>query len=529
MRQAIDLGGDAGDALYILGCLQRDAGDLAAAGRTLLDAFTRSPERADIANALGRVLAAMRAFPIALRFLSRAAELAPRQNSYRLDLAETLIRAGDAAAARAICTALQPAARQRAELRDDLACVLLLLNDYDGIVRLYAGRGHGSSRSATAAKGVAAHALACRHFGRAAEARRLAAQALTIDPHSAEIHKLLGTLAHDAGDAAEARRHFEQAITLAPGDAQAHANLAAVLLMADNGDRAGWAEWEWRHAGGGNGDPRCAGIPAWDGAPLREGRLFVRAEQGIGDQILMLGYVAALADRGMSLAVETDPRLVPLLRRTLPGVLAVPQGDAPPDDVRAHCLLGSLPHLTGLPPQAPRLFADAARAVALRERYCAAGPAGTRLVGLSWASRNPEIGRFRSLSAVELAPLAALDGVTLVDLQYRSEPAGRAALSKGRATFVHDAEIDQGGDLDAFAAQIAALDLVVTIDNSTAHMAGALGVPTLILLPAGPGLMWYWMREDKRTGWYPSARLYRQERVGDWSGAVASVCRAIAE
>jgi len=130
------------------------------------------------------------------------------------------------------------------------------------------------------------------------------------------------------------------------------------------------------------------------------------------------------------------------------------------------------------------------------------------------------------MTLADFAPLAAVPGVTLVDLQYGDTAAERRAVEPATgAAVIHDAAVDQMADLDAFAAQVAAMDLVITVSNTTAHMAGGLGVPAWVMVHVAPLNCWLLERAD--SPWYPSARLFRQTRVGEWAGVVARVRDAL--
>lgn len=161
----------------------------------------------------------------------------------------------------------------------------------------------------------------------------------------------------------------------------------------------------------------------------------------------------------------------------------------------------------------------------MRARYLAAGNAGadqsTRLVGIAWRSVNVWMGGAKSITLNALAPLLRRRGTVFVDLQYGDNAADIEVLAAATgATIVHDQTFDQFQDLDAFAAQILALDAVVSISNTTVHMAGAQGVPTAVLLSSAP--MWRWGATGETSPWYDSIRLYRQHAPGDWRDPIAA-------
>ena len=151
-------------------------------------------------------------------------------------------------------------------------------------------------------------------------------------------------------------------------------------------------------------------------------------------------------------------------------------------------------------------------------------------IGLSWRSGNPRFGTAKSLALTDFEPVLETPNSVFIDLQYGDTTDERGALERscGR-TLHHDTDIDSLADLDAFAAQVAAMDLVITASNTTAHMAGALGVPCWVLVPTGPGLLWYWFLDRSASPWYPSPRLFRQAAPGDWAPVVQQVNAALAD
>jgi len=153
---------------------------------------------------------------------------------------------------------------------------------------------------------------------------------------------------------------------------------------------------------------------------------------------------------------------------------------------------------------------------------------GRLRVGLSWRSGNAQFGAQKSLSLEDCLPLL-VQPAFWVDLQYGDTTAERAALEAAHGIRLwRDEAIDPLKDLDAAAAQYAALDFVITASNTTAHLAGALGLPTWLLLPQpGFGLLWYWYRERKDSPFYPGLTCFRQKSAGEWSGPVSEAAEAL--
>ncbi|PMS21650.1 glycosyltransferase [Trinickia dabaoshanensis] len=271
---------------------------------------------------------------------------------------------------------------------------------------------------------------------------------------------------------------------------------------------------------------RHANRPLWLGVePIAGKTIMLHAEQGFGDTIQFCRYVPLMLARGATVVMEVPRPLAPLLA-CLEGVnRIVAEGEATPAfDVQ--CPLMSLPYafrttLDTIPSDVPYLQADARRRETWAQRIEQASPEGRPRIGLAW-SGNPRHNNDenRSLSFGVLAPLLALDA-TFVLLQPQVRQCDEQAVREsGIVSF--------GGQLADFADTAALteqLDLVISVDTSVAHLAGALGRPTWVLLPFAPD--WRWLLERDDSPWYPSARLFRQRRAGDWAPVIERVAAAL--
>lgn len=326
----------------------------------------------------------------------------------------------------------------------------------------------------------------------------------------------LGGALHALNDLPGAVEAQRRALELDPRSVDAHWNLALALLAS--GDyRQGWREYEWRLK-----DPAArfqetlAGKGVWDGSPLCGRRLLLRAEQGFGDAIQFYRYAQLLAGRGDSVLLECRRELLPLLSAQGGEIALFPAGeDPPPFDTFAYLL--SLPHLLGadgIPGYQPPLRAEPGPARSWRERV---GRGEPLKAGVVWAgSAGYRNDRYRSLAAAELAPLSRIPGLGLYSLQLGASEEELSALGLGVT--------DLAPGLASFADTAAAienLDLVVAVDTAVAHLAGAMGKPVLVLLPFSCD--WRWLSGRADSPWYPSMRLYRQPRPGDWGSVVAAV------
>lgn len=370
---------------------------------------------------------------------------------------------------------------------------------------------------------------ALRDLGRPDEAAAELARAAEQAPNVAAIHANLGCAHHDRGCLDDAVAAYRQALALAPDDAGTRWNLAQALLL--NGDfAAGWSDHEWRRLIPG-GPRRDFPRPAWDGGALESRTILLHAEQGLGDVLQFIRYAPLVKARGAgAVLVECPPALIPLLR-SAPGIdRLIPTGrpDWPAFD--RHAPLPSLPALfgtdeDGIPAAVPYLAAEPERVARWRARLAAGGPGFT--VGVVWQG-NPHgaIDRGRSPPLAAFVPLAAVPGVRLISLQRRDGLEQLEARPAGLRLETLDEEVDADGAFLDTAAIMECLDLVISSDTAAAHLAGALGRPVWVPLKRVPD--WRWLLERADSPWYPTMRLFRQSRAGDWDGVFQALAAALA-
>jgi hypothetical protein len=349
------------------------------------------------------------------------------------------------------------------------------------------------------------------------------ARSLALDPASRQARVNTGNVLQIVDRHAEALICYESVLSDDPDHVDAHWN-GSMCRLALGDFEQGWREFEWRHR---LMMSRGYIEPLWLGQDFAPGAtILLHAEQGFGDTIQFCRYAPMVAALGARVVIETQPGLVRLLR-TLDGVeRVVGQGESTgPFDLQ--CPLMSLPLAFGtmvetIPAVVPYLRADPAAVAAWRARL---GALPGIKVGLVWAG-NPrsfnriaaETDRRRSIPLSTYAPLASVPGVTFVSLQ--KDAAGEQARSPPAGLVLHDWTRELGNFADT-AALVAALDLVIGVDTSVVHVAGALGVPVWIL--NRHGACWRWLRERTDTPWYPNARLFRQMRTGDWASVMVAV------
>ena len=372
-------------------------------------------------------------------------------------------------------------------------------------------------------RGVAAQAL-----GRTDDALADYAQALRLKPGYAEASLNRGIALQHQMRLGEALASYTEAIETRPDYIEAHNN-RSLLRLAQGNFAQGWEEFEWRWQTAEMRAQRPVAVaPTWQGEPL-DGSLLVRNEQGVGDEIFYAGMFRDLQARASSITACVDPRLIPLLRRSFDGIAWVSKQTLNVDlAFDAEISMGSLGRYLRSDAEwfegrgaTAYLRACATRASTLRAQL----HNGDKLIcGLSWVSKNRDFGADKSMRLPDLEALFRLPGFDFVDLQYGDTGKERAELNEVHGLSLRKIEqIDNFNDLDGLAALIEACDLVVTVSNTTAHLAAALGKPLLLMLPFSPGLLWYWHANRDDSPWYASARLFRQERAGDWNSVIRRV------
>ena len=366
------------------------------------------------------------------------------------------------------------------------------------------------------------HADACVNLGNINlqrgnldEASNYYQQALRHQPDSTAAFTNLGNLRRQQGQFQQALACYDQALHHDPNHAEARFNRAMIWLLLGNWEK-GWQEYEWRWQTG--EFPRYAfGRPRWDGSPLAGRSILLYSEQGLGDTLQFIRYVPLVKERGGKVIVQGHAPLLQLLA-TIPGIDHLLAGGERPPAFDVHAPLLSLPAIfrhpvEKVPAKVPYLHAD--EKLLVKWQHELAPLQGTK-IGIAWQGRPTHRGdRQRSIPLIQFARLARIEGVRLVSLQ--KGPGTDQLRELGGQFAIADLESRLGDDAESFAniaAVMKSIELVICCDTAIAHLAGALGVPVWVALPLDPD--WRWLLEREDSPWYPTMRLFRQQRVGDW-------------
>jgi len=358
-----------------------------------------------------------------------------------------------------------------------------------------------------------------REQGRAKEAIASYRRALESNPDYAEALGNLGVALVDLGDLEEALAAFDRAVSLAPESALFHWNRALALLSAGR-LREGWPEFEWRWRKADFTSPkRDFSQPQWDGTPRPSATILLHAEQGVGDTLHFIRYVPKVAARIGRVIVECQPELHALVA-PMPGIERVVASGEPLPAFDVHAPLLSLPGIFAT--DVETLPADVPYIRPLPGRSVSVDGDGFK-VGIAWAgSATHRNDHNRSVELQLFKALIDTPGCRFYSLQVGD---GREQIQDAGFS---DEIVDLGGQFDDFAdtaAAVAELDLVISVDTAVVHLAGAMARPVWTLLPFAPD--WRWLRDRNDSPWYPTMRLFRQKKAGEWKGVFRALGRAL--
>ena len=354
---------------------------------------------------------------------------------------------------------------------------------------------------------------------RPVEARRAFNKMLNEDPASGAAWNGLGKAFYDLGDLTAAADAFGRAAVLLDDGAGARYHQSMALLAA--GDfAAGWPAHEARLDVDRIGY-RDLPQPRWTGEPLNGRRLLVLFEQGYGDMMQFARYLPHLCARDGDIIVEMPAELIPVLSPLAPGAVILAtesQADAVYNSDLVVWLM-SLPGILGTKTIAD-IPADIPYIADPEIKTPVISGAGGNAVGLVWAGRatHPQ-DRQRSMNGALLAPVLEVTGVEFHALQREGE------IDAALTPRFHRDWRDEMVNFSATAAIVASLDLVITVDTSIAHLAGAMGRPVWVMLPFAAD--WRWFRDRADSPWYSTMRLFRQDRPGDWGSVIDAVGAAL--
>jgi tetratricopeptide (TPR) repeat protein len=452
---------------------------------------------------------------VARACLERSVALRPHDARSGVVLATHRLRSGDHASALQACQAALAAAPRFAPAHAALGSIHAASRDYAAAEAAFR-RALALAPTLVDAQINLGSALFCQ--GRLEEAEAAQRRALVLHPNHVHALKNLAAALRALGNYDEALAAYRQATVVAPNFAEAHRDEALLLLLSGQFEE-GWPKYEWRLRASTRGVAPIQG-PRWNGERRAGGTILLRAEQGIGDTVQFLRYVPLVAQRCDRVLLHLPASLARLRGEALSAAAGVSTLTGPLPDFDCHAALLSL----------PGIFATTLDSIPARVPYLSAPPDsienwrrdlagdGRLRVGIVWAG-NPdhENDHHRSMPFAHFLPLFADSQVHFCSLQVGERAADMRAVQDGAVTDL-SARL---GDFAETAGAIEAMDLVICVDTAVAHLAGALGKPAWLLLPHVPDWRWLLNRDD--SPWYPSMRLFRQARRGDWGEVIGRI------
>jgi len=577
------------DALHLLGAVRLQQGKSAEAVELIRKAADLRPASLDILGNLATAHARCGQFEQALGVLDRILTRAPRNTNALLGRSAMLLnlrRRDEALAACDEALGIEPRSAgllfQRANVLASLERFADAVEAMDRVLELSPASVEALNNRGNALAMLGRHGEAIANYDRAlaikpdyldalnnrANALKAAERfeealagyeaVLAREPDRTDALSNSGAVLIELNRPVEALSRFDRALALRPRDitvinnrstallhldrkAEALANVRASLeidpdnfeayyfLLANGEFSDGWRLYDRRTI---EGQTRKRGYaaPDWRGQKV-SGTLLVSGEQGLGDQILFSSLLPELRSAADRVVAEVEPRLVDLFKRSFSGIEIVALRDKLHDGaIAAQTLIGSAakflrPDWNSFNRQ-PRnyLRADEKRVADFRRRLD-----GSLNVGVSWHSRKAATGRSKSAHLIDFTPLFETNQIRLIDLQYGDTKSERDAFAAATGQAVtHFDDLDLTNDIDGVAALIAACDLVVSVSNTTAHLAGALGRPAWVMPPFGHTRMWYWMDNGAGNPWYPCVQVRPQGAGQSWAQLVASIRSEVA-
>lgn len=513
------------DALHLLGILAHQVGRNEVAVDYIGRALQLRPDFAEAHFNLGVVLKAQGKLDHAVASLRQAVWFRPDYADAQNNLGIALKEQGKVDEARACYERALQLEPNLPETHNNLGNLLLLQERFEEAAQSY----HKAIRlrpNFIEAQSNLGNAL--QKLGKPEEAIDIYTQLIRAKPELADARRNLAATLVDIGRLQEALVVFDEAIRLNAADADIRSNKSIVDLLLGNFEQ-GWRDYEWRLRRS-DISKRAFRQPRWDGSPLAGRTILLWAEQGLGDTLHFIRYAALVKELGGRVLVECQKPLLRILEGC-DGVDQLLAAGEPLPDFDVHAALLSLPatfnaNLGNIPAKVPYLRADPRLVEHWRQEL---SPISGFKVGIVWQG-NPKhlTDRRRSMPLAHFASLAWVPGVRLISLQKGHGTEQIRDVADRFAVVDLGSRLDEGnGAFMDTAAVMKNLDLVISTDTATAHLAGALNVPVWVTLPDVPD--WRWLMERSDSPWYPSMRLFRQPRRGDWATVFQCMTKALTE
>ena len=510
-----------GDAVHIAVQDYR-AGRLDTAAQVCLEILQSHPNHAHALHLLGAMAYQKGWYRQALDLIREAIKNNPYVPQFHNTFGATLRAIGErqeAVAAYERATSLDPG---YSSAYMNMGNVFLSQNQFPIAVEKYR---HALSLDPTCIEAYNRMAVALQYEGELDAAAEVCQQALSLKPDDAEMYNTMASVFMKKGYHNDAIEHYRRALKLKPDYVEAHCNLGMILLLNGHFDE-GWAEYRWRLKIQNNTCLQRYSVPCWDGSPFADKKLVVHFEQGFGDNIQFVRYLPMVKRRGGTVICEMLRPLTGLMR-DFPGIdelMDAPISNNSLVEMDLHVPLLELPRIFGtilhtIPCDIPYLYADSIKAERWRQRLTGRD----FKVGIVWAGESTHTeDRNRSCHLRHFLQLSKIPGVQLIGLQ-KGTAAGQMKDLTWERPIINLA--DELNDFADTAAVIENLDLVISVDTAVLHLAGAMGKPAWALISSCPD--WRWMLDRQDCPWYPTIKLFRQERHDGWEVVLKRVTKEL--
>ncbi len=354
-------------------------------------------------------------------------------------------------------------------------------------------------------------------------------KAKALNPNLPEIYINLGFLYHNVAAFEKALENFDKAIELDPKNSTGHWYRTFTLLIIGKFDKA-WEDYEYRFIHG-DSKPSEYNYPKFDPTITDDKPVLITAEQAIGDQIMFASCLPDILSIQKHIVLECDKRLVPVFKRSFPTISVIQTGQFNKESIKTafpdlsqQIPIGSLPRifcrsLNSFPKNSPYLRANEENILKWKKRYQQLG--NKPKVGISWQGGIKIEHNKRSMKLESWEQILKCE-CEFINLQYGQHVNEITAVSKMFNIHIHDWDDSNSlAEIDDFSAQVAALDLIISVGNTNVHLAGSLNIPTWCIIPQVPS--WRWLSNGDSCLWYPSVKMYRQQMLHEWEPVLNNI------
>lgn len=528
------------ELLHALGLIAYARNQLTSAVSYITQAIKASPRKASFHSNLGLIYKDMLNHAQAEQSFKQALVLQPEFDNARINLAQLYLKSDQLELAKEVIAPLRQSTTYSTPLYQTLGLICSFENNYELAINYFEKILTTDPYNSEIYNSLGSCFI---KLGQFANAQQMLLKALDLAPDTAEIYLNCGKLYIEQQQYEKAIAAFEKCVTLMTArpylDEMMRANCrvgcATSQLYLQQYPQA-WDNYEYRFLVANEYHPaKKFPFPLWNGEPLTEGALLLHDEQGVGDNILFGQFIPLVLQRVKHCFVRLRPKLIPLFSRNFPHITFLSKYDeiewSHYPTIRAICWLGSLPKYCPIAydPKhklAPYLTSDTEKRQLYRAQLQAMAK-GKKIIGLSWYTSNPNQTHYRSIDPVELFNTINPHDYFWVNCQYGDcAEVINTIKEKFQISIYETPDLDIFDDLDGLACLLSALDLLITVDNATIHLAGSLNVSSLLLLSTQS--YWCWGPQQTETCfWYPSIKLIRQAEQNIWQDCFDNINRLL--